>query len=222
MPTTVASATEARADAKTEQNTIRSQGTSGKAFWQELVSRVASSAGIDPDLAVRVAFKESGLNPGALNPASGAVGMMQLMPATAAAMGLDPRNTLENVVGGVQYLREQLSHFGDEAKALAAYNWGPGRVAEAVEHWGAEWLSHAPRETQQYVSSILSSPGFAPTAQAPPAHEKVASSLEFPASLASSLPPAGPDPRLTSEAIGLNEALNAYLIAAILSSDDNS
>lgn len=221
MSNAVVSATEARAVAKTEQDTVRSQGTSGRAFWQELVSRVASSAGIDPDLAVRVAFKESGLNPGALNPASGAVGMMQLMPATAAAMGLDPQNALENVVGGVRYLREQLSHFGDEAKALAAYNWGPGRVAEAIQNWGPEWLSHAPRETQQYVSSILSSPGFAPTTQAP-ADENVASSLEFPASVASSLPPASHDPRLTTVAIGLNEALNAYLIAAILGSDDNS
>src|SRR5579863_6114753 len=215
MSNTVVSATEVRAAEQDQQGSPRSQAKAAPGFWQELISRVASTAGVDPDLAVRVARQESGLNPGALNLASGAVGMMQLMPATAAAMGVNPRNSLENVVGGVQYLREQLSHFGDEAKALAAYNWGPGRVAEAVERWGADWLSHAPREAQRYVSSILSSTGFGSTAQAQ------ADDNGVPSPLAAASPPIAHDP-LTTEAIALSEALNAYLIAAVLGSDDNS
>jgi soluble lytic murein transglycosylase-like protein len=93
---------------------------------------VAGSVGIDPHLAVRVAFHESGLNPNALNPTTGAVGIMQLMPATAATLGVNPHDIMENVRGGVRYLGNQLERFGDPAQALAAYNWGPEHVAQAV------------------------------------------------------------------------------------------
>jgi soluble lytic murein transglycosylase-like protein len=124
-------------------------------FWQELIAHDATEAGIDPNLAVRVATQESGLNPNAVNQSSGAVGIMQLMPRTAAALGVNPHDVEGNIQGGIRYLRDQLSNFGDKAKALAAYNWGPHHVAQAVERWGAEWLSHAPSETQHYVSSIM-------------------------------------------------------------------
>ena len=71
--------------------------------------------------------------------------MMQLMPSTAAALGVNPHDVLANIKGGIRYLQEQLQNFGDKAKALAAYNWGPRHVADAVERWGSDWLSHAPR-----------------------------------------------------------------------------
>jgi hypothetical protein len=48
-----------------------------------------------------------------------------------------------------------LSQFGDIATALAAYNWGPGAVAKAVAQWGANFLAHAPGETQSYVAKIV-------------------------------------------------------------------
>src|ERR1700722_8047974 len=76
---------------------------SGPGFWHELIARVAATAGLDPELVARVAARESGMNPDARNPVSGAIGMMQLMPATAAALGVDPRNPVENVLGGVKY-----------------------------------------------------------------------------------------------------------------------
>ena len=123
------------------------------------VAAAALSAGVDPTLALGVASKESSFNPSAVNKSSGAAGVMQLMPGTAAGLGvtnsLDPA---QNIPAGVNYLGQQLTAFnGDEASALAAYNWGPGNVSKAQAQYGADWLSHAPAETQDYVASILGS-----------------------------------------------------------------
>lgn len=185
---------------------------STKSFWQELVGEIASRAGISPDLAIGVARQESGLNPGAVNAASGARGLMQLMPGTAADLGVDPNNVLSNILGGVHYLREQLSTFGDDAKALAAYNWGPHHVAEAVERWGAEWLSHAPSETQQYVSSILSRMNS--SAQPLAANKVIAthnsSSLPAPDSIS------GSGTATAAAVASVRSALTAYLLSEIL------
>jgi len=179
-------------------------------FWHQLISTIASAAGISPELAVNVAKQESGLNPQAVNPSSGAVGIMQLMPGTAAALGVNPHNVMGNITGGVQYLREQLANFGDEAKALAAYNWGPSHVTQAVERWGSNWLSHAPSETQRYVTSILSRVGGD------------ASSGLTTAALAggaSSSAPAGSsqmNPMAAAEVANLRSALDAYLLSEVL------
>jgi soluble lytic murein transglycosylase-like protein len=124
-------------------------------FWSEFISRAAQAAGIDPKLALHVAIQESGLNPHAVNPTSGAVGMMQIMPGTANDLGINPHDAAANIRGGIAYLSQQLSHFGDTVQALAAYNWGPGNVAGAIAKWGESWLAHAPRETQAYVDAIL-------------------------------------------------------------------
>jgi len=98
---------------------------------------------------------ESGLNQSAVSPA-GAIGIMQLMPATAASLGVDPHDPIQNIQGGVMLLAQLLSEFaGDVGKALAAYNWHPDAVSAAVAHYGSNWLSHAPSETQSYVASIL-------------------------------------------------------------------
>ena len=129
-------------------------------FFTELISKAAEAADINPRIAVLVASHESGLNPAALNPASGAIGMMQLMPATAAGLGVNPHSVVENILGGVKYLGQQLATFGDTAKALAAYNWGPHHVSQAIERWGESWLEHAPAETRQYVNSIISQAGI--------------------------------------------------------------
>jgi len=120
-----------------------------------LVMQSAVDAGVDPRLALEVAIQESNLNPNALSPA-GAIGVMQLEPDTAAALGVDPTDVGQNIQGGVTYLKQQLNRFGDVALALAAYNWGPEAVAKALSAWGAGWLAHAPAETQNYVATILS------------------------------------------------------------------
>jgi soluble lytic murein transglycosylase-like protein len=108
----------------------------------------ASEAGIDPRLLLAVAFRESALNPNAVSP-RGAVGMMQLMPATARYLGVnDPLSPEENVRAGAHYLKKLLSAFnGDLDLALAAYNAGPENVRRfnGVPPFG---------ETQSYVRFI--------------------------------------------------------------------
>lgn len=117
----------------------------------ELVRAVRDAAirhGISPELAGAVAAQESGYDADAVSPA-GAIGVMQLMPDTAAGLGVDPKDPAANIEGGVRYLKMQLARFdGDIQLALAAYNAGPERVAR---------LGRIPRirETQNYVASIL-------------------------------------------------------------------
>ena len=196
-----------------QQATAKPAHHSKSSFWHELIATVASAAGVNPNLAVGVANQESGLNPQALNQSSGAVGMMQLMPGTAAALGVNPHDVMGNIQGGIRYLREQLANFGDEAKALAAYNWGPHHVTQAVERWGANWLSHAPSETQHYVSSILAQTGgngsSGLTAAAP---HGASSSAAVPSASTSHL-----SPTAAAEVANLRSALDAYLLSEVLS-----
>lgn len=119
------------------------------------LSSAASQYGLDPAFVTAVARRESGLNPNAVSPA-GAKGIMQLMDATAAMLGVtNPFDPVQNINAGVKYLANLLNQFaGDAAKALAAYDWGPGNVAKAIQQWGADWLSHAPQETQAYVQAL--------------------------------------------------------------------
>lgn len=187
---------------------------SGTSFWHELVAHVAAEAGIDPGLAVGVAAQESGMDPNALNHSSGALGIMQLMPSTAAALGVNPHDAVENITGGIRYLQEQINNFGDKAKALAAYNWGPRHVSEAVERWGTDWLSHAPGETQHYVASILAKTGNNDALEGIGSALSTASpqvSESMPSSSSSHLNPA-----LLAEVVKLRSAMNAYLLSEIL------
>ena len=131
---------------------------------QLLVQQTAQRYGVDPNLALAVARRESGFNPKAVSPA-GAIGVMQLMPGTAAQYGADPSDPAQNIDAGVRYLRDLLNRYGDVAQALAAYNWGPGNVDKAIARYGNAWLNAAPPETQAYVAAIA---GVQP-ASGPPA-----------------------------------------------------
>lgn len=120
-----------------------------------LIINTATSMGVDPTLALEVAMQESGLNQSAVG-SSGEIGVFQLMPATAAQLGVDPTNLQANIQGGITYLAQLLSEFGgDEQKAVAAYNCGPGCVSNAVANGGSNWLSLVPSSTQSYVAAIL-------------------------------------------------------------------
>ncbi len=126
----------------------------------QLIGEAAWRYGVNPALAIEVGMTESGLDPNVSDSSAGAIGVMQLMPGTAAQLGVNPRILEENIDGGVRYLGMQLAQFGSPDLALAAYNWGPGNVSAAVAQWGDTWLDHAPGETRGYVSRILGNLGI--------------------------------------------------------------
>ena len=116
---------------------------------EEVVAKYARQYGVDEDLVWAVIRQESGFNPGAVSP-KGAMGLMQLMPGTAALLGVsDPFDVEQNVAGGVKYLEQCLNQFNQDVPlALAAYNAGPGNV---VKYQGCPPFA----DTRNYVASIL-------------------------------------------------------------------
>jgi soluble lytic murein transglycosylase-like protein len=113
-----------------------------------VVAQVADAHGISPALLEALVWQESRWRAGARSTA-GAIGLAQLMPATARELGVDPRDPTSNLAGGARYLRQQLDRFdGDIERALAAYNAGPGRVLRAG---GIPMIA----ETQNYVRSVV-------------------------------------------------------------------
>ena len=116
-----------------------------------LVAQNASAWQVDPALLKAVIANESAFDAHATSTV-GAQGLMQLMPETAAAMGVrDAYDPVQNVAGGARYLRGLLDRFGgNERLAVAAYNAGPG----AVEKYG-DVPPYA--ETQTYVNNVLAS-----------------------------------------------------------------
>lgn len=115
-----------------------------------LIATVAAATGLEPALLHAIVQVESGYDATAVSP-KGAIGLMQLMPATARQLGVaDPRNPLDNLRGGARYLQRLKSEFGGNLSlALAAYNAGEGAVR-----------AHAYRvppyaETTAYVTAVL-------------------------------------------------------------------
>lgn len=117
--------------------------------YREVIHSRANAYRIEPSLVSAVITVESNWDSTAIS-SKGAIGLMQLMPSTANAMGIeDPFNPSENIEGGIRYLRYLLDKFdGDIALAVAAYNAGPGRI---VTFQGIPPI----RETQQYVKRVL-------------------------------------------------------------------
>ena len=118
-----------------------------------IIAQAAERYGIRPALLEALIQQESGFNPDAVSRA-GAQGLTQLMPGTAAGLGVsDPFDPEQNIMGGARYLRMQLDRFNhDETLALAAYNAGPGAVQRF--HGIPPYA-----ETRNYVRSVLTLAG---------------------------------------------------------------
>ena len=135
--------------ATVQRPTVAGPSSDGSTPFGAEIDAAATRHGIDPALLRGLVRQESGFDPRARS-AAGAMGLTQLMPATAASLGVtDPYDPAQSLDGGAAYLRSMLDRFGgDPAKALAAYNAGPGAVARfgGVPPYA---------ETQHYVQSIL-------------------------------------------------------------------
>src|SRR5579863_4046010 len=113
-----------------------------------VVREASERAGLPPAFVESVAKVESAMRPEAVSP-KGAVGVMQLMPATARALAADPRDPGQNIDAGARLLRDLLIKYdGDVVKALSAYNAGAGAVDR--------YRGMPPyAETQNYVDKVI-------------------------------------------------------------------
>ncbi|RYM04578.1 lytic transglycosylase domain-containing protein [Sporolactobacillus sp. THM7-7] len=144
-----ASAESTAASVTGTQNAGSKLAASERSAYHDIVQAAGEKYSVDPRLIASVIDAESGGNPNATS-AAGAQGLMQLMPSTAASLGVtNPYDPIQNIEGGTRYLRTLLDRFGgNERLALAAYNAGTGNV---IKYGGIPPFS----ETQAYVRRVL-------------------------------------------------------------------
>ena len=129
-------------------------------LYEPLILEHATRQSLRPELVRAVIQVECGFNPRALSP-KGAMGLMQLMPATARSLGVNnPWDPAQNIRGGTDYLRRLLDEYdGNEELALAAYNAGSGAVAK----YGRRIPPY--RETRDYVRKVGAAAGESPASR---------------------------------------------------------
>jgi soluble lytic murein transglycosylase-like protein len=116
-----------------------------------MITEAANRAGVEPSLLAGLTWVESGFRPDVVSSA-GAIGLGQLMPDTAASLGVDPTDPAANLDGAARMLHGLIEQFGDVRTALAAYNAGPnaitragGVLSERAAHYADTVLEHQAR-----------------------------------------------------------------------------
>lgn len=142
---------------KSYEATKAAQSTStprGSHKYEQAVLEEANRQGVDPNLALHVLYKETGnlKDPETARSKAGAIGIMQLMPKTAADLGVDPTNPMENIRGGITYLKQMADKYKENRLAAAAYNAGPGNLDRALRRQGG--LDTLPHETRNYIAGL--------------------------------------------------------------------
>lgn len=129
-----------------------------RAFIDKVIREKSEQYNTNEDLVRAVIKAESNFNPNAVSKA-GAIGIMQLMPETARALNVtDPYDPIQNIDGGIRYLKNQITNYkGNVKMALAAYNCGPGRLnsLNITNINDEKQFSRLPKETQNYIKKIM-------------------------------------------------------------------
>lgn len=204
------------------QTVFKTLYQNGTESMDSIFKEAASIYGVSENLLKAVAKAESNFNSKAVSKA-GAIGVMQLMPATARALGVtDPYDARQNIMGGAKYLKENLERFGGNVNlALAAYNAGPN----SVKKYGG---IPPYKETQNYVKTVNSYMSGAPLSSGKMVEKSSQSSLSslYSSGLynSSSLLSSGSSYGLTSAGLGSyygssTDALSMLLGAASASED---
>lgn len=185
---------------------------SGMESMDSIFKEASSIYGVSENLLKAVAKAESNFNSKAVSKA-GAIGVMQLMPATARALGVtDPYDARQNIMGGAKYLKENLERFGGNVNlALAAYNAGPN----SVQKYGG---IPPYKETQNYVKTVNSYMDGAPLSSG----KMVEKSSLYGGSLygSSSLLSSGGTYGLMSGGLGTSTSALSMLLGAATASED--
>ena len=144
--------------ATSADTTVATASVANSTAYDSIIEAASETYGLDADLIRAVIQTESSYNQNAVSSA-GAQGLMQLMPGTAASLGVtDSFDAQQNIFAGTQYLKQQLARFGDIRLALAAYNTGPSRVASygISDADDAAQYTKISASVRGYVTKVLS------------------------------------------------------------------
>jgi soluble lytic murein transglycosylase-like protein len=135
-------------------NYLSTGNTAPSGDLHALARQDAIDNGISADLFERQINQESGFNPNAVSP-MGAIGIAQIMPSTAQGWHVDPHDPIASLSAAAKAMTWYNNHYGNYAKALAAYNAGTSTVDTAIAEYGASWRIGLPAETQRYITAII-------------------------------------------------------------------
>lgn len=122
---------------------------------EDLIREQAELHGLDVELCRKQCQAESNWDQGAVS-SCGAIGLFQLMPATAKGLRVDPYDWRQNIIGALGMVKNLMVYYqGDKLKTYCAYNWGAGNLLACTRKYLHDWPRHIPDETKGYVKKIL-------------------------------------------------------------------